>query len=153
MRRATSFYIAFIIVLLDQASKYIVRHAIEPSGAVKVFPFLYLVNIRNRGAAFGLFKNLGNSFFIVLSVAALIVVCVLLSRRGIHLPGRLGLTLILGGAGGNLVDRVLFGSVVDFIDVFVGRYHWPAFNVADSAITVGLFLLLFSTEFKKRRPE
>jgi signal peptidase II len=153
MRRASSFHIALLIVLLDQASKYLVRHAIEPFGAIAVFPFLHLVNIRNKGAAFGLFMDLGNSFFIVLSIAALVTVCVLLSRTGIQLLSRLGLAFILGGAAGNLIDRVFFGSVVDFIDIFIGRYHWPAFNVADSAITIGLFLLLFSTEFKKKVPE
>lgn len=152
MRRASSFHIAFLIVLLDQASKYLVRHSIEPFGTIAVFPFLHLVNIRNKGAAFGLFKDLGNSFFIVLSIAALVTVSILLSRTGIQLFGRLGLALILGGAAGNLIDRVFFGSVVDFIDLFIGRYHWPAFNVADSAITVGLFVLLFSTELKKGKP-
>jgi signal peptidase II len=152
MRRASSFHIAFLIVLLDQASKYLVRHSIEPFGTIAVFPFLHLVNIRNKGAAFGLFKDLGNSFFIVLSIAALVTVSILLSRTGIQLFGRLGLALILGGAAGNLIDRIFFGSVVDFIDLFIGRYHWPAFNVADSAITVGLFVLLFSTELKKGKP-
>ena len=153
MRKASSFNVGLLVVLLDQASKYLVRHAIEPFGTIPVFPFLHLVNIRNKGAAFGLFKDLGNSFFIVLSIAAVITVSILLSMTGIQVLSRLGLALILGGAAGNLIDRVFFGSVVDFIDVFIGGYHWPAFNVADSAITVGLLLLLFSTEIKKRQPE
>jgi len=150
MSRASPFLISSLIVLLDQATKYLVRHFIEPFKAIEVLPFLHLVNIRNKGAAFGLFRDLGNTFFVVLSFTALVTLSFLLLRAGMRPFGRLCLALILGGAAGNLIDRVFMGSVIDFIDFFIDRYHWPAFNVADSAITIGLVMLLFSSEFKKR---
>ncbi len=150
MSRASPFLISSLIVLLDQATKYLVRHFIEPFKTIEVLPFLHLVNIRNKGAAFGLFRDLGNSFFVVFSLTALVALSLLLLRGGMRPFGRLCLALVLGGAAGNLIDRVFMGSVIDFIDFFIDSYHWPAFNVADSAITIGLIMLLFSSEFKKR---
>jgi signal peptidase II len=150
MSRASPFLISSLIVLLDQATKYLVRQFIEPFKLIEVLPFLHLVNVRNKGAAFGLFKDLGNAFFVVLSLTALVTLSFLLLRAGMRPFGRLCLALILGGAAGNLIDRVFMESVIDFIDFFIDRYHWPAFNVADSAITIGLVMLLFSSEFKRR---
>jgi signal peptidase II len=150
MSRASPFLISSLIVFFDQATKYLVRQFIEPFRAIEVFPFLHLVNIRNKGAAFGLFRDLGNSFFVVFSLTALVALSLLLLRGGMRPFGRLCLALVLGGAAGNLIDRVFMGSVIDFIDFFIDRYHWPAFNVADSAITIGLVMLLFSSEFKLR---
>ena len=150
MSRASPFFISSFIVLLDQATKYLVRQFIEPFRAIEVLPFLHLVNIRNKGAAFGLFRDLGNTFFVVLSFTAIVILSFFLLRAGMRPFGRLCLALILGGAAGNLIDRVFMGSVIDFIDFFIDRYHWPAFNIADSAITIGLVMLLFSSEFTRR---
>ncbi len=150
MSRTFPFLISFLIVLSDQATKYLVRQFIEPFKAIEVLPFLHLVNIRNKGAAFGLFRDLGNAFFVVLSLTAIVVLSFLLLRAGMRPFGRLCLALILGGAVGNLIDRVFMGSVIDFIDFFIDRYHWPAFNVADSAITIGLVMLFLSSEFKRK---
>ncbi len=133
--------ISLFIVLLDQFTKYLVRNFMSPFDAIKVFPFLNLVSVRNEGAAFGMFKFFGNAAFIVVSLVAIVFVLFLLFRSR---ENRLALSLILGGAAGNLIDRIVFGKVTDFIDVFAGRFHWPAFNVADSALTLGLILLLSS---------
>lgn len=142
--------ISLLVVLSDQITKYIARDSIGPSEMIKVLPFLQFVSVRNEGAAFGLFSGLGNTTFIIISFFAIAVVSLLLLKGEQDL---LGLSLILGGALGNLIDRLVFGRVTDFIDVFVGRFHWPAFNVADSALTGGLFLMLISSVFHTREKE
>jgi signal peptidase II len=140
-----AFLISFIVVVLDQATKYLALTYINPYDSFKVLPFLHLVLVTNKGAAFGMFKNIGSSFFIAASLVAIIFVIFLLIRGK---EDRLGLSLILGGAIGNLIDRILYGSVVDFIDLSIGKYHWPAFNVADSSLTIGVAILLL-THFLK----
>ena len=104
------------------------------------------MNVRNTGAAFGSFKSLGSSFFIIVAVAAIIFIVYLLMKRAYN---TFGLSLILGGAIGNLIDRILYGQVVDFVDFFIGSYHWPAFNVADSALTIGIIIILLTSVFRK----
>jgi len=147
--RKTAFIIMPVLVILDQALKYLADKLISPFKPVELLPFLYLVNWRNEGTAFGMFKSFGNSLFIFISLAAIAVIFVMLIK-GKEDP--LGLSLILGGATGNLIDRLFRGSVVDFIDVFAGRHHWPAFNVADSALTIGIgliFIKLFLGKHEK----
>ena len=149
MRRYPYFLVALLVVLFDQATKYVVRVSLDTFETIRVLPFFNVVHVRNEGAAFGLFKSLGNAAFIVVSVGALVLVTFLLLKTK---EDRLSLSLILGGAIGNLIDRILFGRVTDFVDVFVGRFHWPAFNVADSALTVGLMLMLLrSLPFVQRK--
>jgi signal peptidase II len=147
MKRALSVaLIVFAIIVLDQVTKYLIVNALSSYDSIEIFPFLHIVNVRNTGAAFGSFKSLGSSFFIIISVAAIIFVVSLLMKRTYN---TFGLCLILGGAVGNLFDRVLHGQVVDFIDFFVGSYHWPAFNVADSSLTVGIIIVLLTSVFRK----
>ena len=147
MKRALSVaLIVLAIIALDQVTKYLIVNALSPSDSIEVFSFLHIVNVRNTGAAFGSFKSLGSSFFIIVAVAAIVFVVSLLMKR-VYNTG--GLCLILGGAIGNLIDRVLYGQVVDFIDFSIGSYHWPAFNVADSALTVGIIIILMTSVFRK----
>jgi signal peptidase II len=138
--------IILTIIVLDQITKYLVAGNLSPHDSIKIFPFLEIVNVRNTGAAFGSFKNFGSTFFIAVSVAAIIFVINLLVKR---IYNTLGLSLVLGGAVGNLIDRILYGKVVDFIDLSVGTFHWPAFNVADSSLTVGITIILLTSLFKK----
>jgi signal peptidase II len=131
--------ISSIVIALDQITKYLALNYINPYDSIKIFPFLHLVIVLNKGAAFGMFKSIGSGFFIAVSIVAILFVIFLLIK------GRedyFGLSLILGGAIGNLIDRVLYGRVMDFIDLSLGKYHWPAFNVADSSLTVGVTLIL-----------
>ncbi len=147
MKRYQYFFISMLIVVADQITKFLARVYIDTFESIKILPFLDLVSVRNEGAAFGMFRGLGNTMFIVVSLVAIaFVVYLLLKTR----ENRFGLSLILGGAAGNLIDRVVFKKVTDFIDVFVGRLHWPAVNVADSALTVGLIVLLISSLFQHR---
>lgn len=150
MKSPFYFLIAILVVLLDQITKFLARSLIGPFETIKVFPFLHLVSVRNEGAAFGLFKGFGNIPFILISLIAVIVVIVLLIRGK---EDRFGLALILGGAIGNMIDRITLGSVTDFVDVFAGRFHWPAFNVADSALTIGLVVMVVSSFFHLKQQE
>jgi len=147
MKRALSVaLIVFAIIAFDQITKYLIVNSLSLYDSIEVFPFLHIVNVRNTGAAFGSFKSLGSSFFIIVAVAAIGFVLYLLMKRTYN---TFGLSLILGGAVGNLIDRILYGQVVDFVDFSIGSYHWPAFNVADSALTVGIILILLTSVFRK----
>lgn len=128
-----------VLVLLDQATKLLAVRLI--TAPIEVLPFFSLVNVRNQGAAFGLFSSLGNKFFILVSLAAIGFIIYLLYKQR---DSAVGLTLILSGAIGNLIDRIYLGYVRDFLDFYAGKYHWPAFNVADSCLTVGLIVLFIS---------
>jgi signal peptidase II len=142
----TYLLISIIILIFDQATKFVIVRTISIHEVVNVLPFFQLVNVRNEGAAFGLFQSLGNTFFIVISIGAISVISYLMLKAK---DERLALSLILGGAIGNFVDRVRIGYVIDFIDLYVGRYHWPAFNVADSALTVGIAFLFLRAFFRR----
>ena len=143
MKRALSVaLIVLAIIALDQITKYLIVNSLSLYDSIEVFSFLHIVNVRNTGAAFGSFKSLGSSFFIIVAVAAIGFVVYLLMKRTYN---TFGLSLILGGAIGNLIDRILYGQVVDFVDFSIGSYHWPAFNVADSALTVGIIIILMTS--------
>lgn len=136
---------AVIVLVLDQASKWCVMAFIPEHKTVTVIPgFFDLVNIRNRGAAFG-FLNRSDiewQFWLFLGATCVAVWAILSLLRGAkELPPLFAaLGLVLGGALGNLLDRLRFRAVVDFLDFHLWDWHWPAFNVADSAICVGAFL-------------
>jgi signal peptidase II len=147
MKRALSAALIVVaIIALDQVTKYLIVNSLSSYDSIEVFSFLHIVNVRNTGAAFGSFKSLGSSFFIIVAVAAIGFVVSLLIKRAYNM---FGLCLILGGAVGNLIDRILYGQVVDFVDFSIGSYHWPAFNVADSSLTVGIIVILMTSVFRK----
>src|ERR1700680_2624646 len=153
--RRFQFVIAFFIVLLDRAAKWTVAKDIPLHESIKLIPhFFYLTHLENRGAAFGLFAESPSEWKIALlvlfSIVALVIVSALLWRSSHTMTATgIGLSLILGGALGNLWDRLLSGRVVDFLLVYLGSYQWPAFNLADSAIVVGAGLLVFEILFAK----
>jgi signal peptidase II len=142
------FLLSFIVLALDQATKYFIIGRFGLFETVNILPFFSIVYVRNTGSAFGMLKSLGNVFFIVTAAVAIVVVAFLIVRDG---ENRLGLSLILGGAAGNVTDRLAHGFVVDFLDLHAGGLHWPAFNVADAALTAGIFLLLVRSFFPGRR--
>lgn len=131
------------VVLVDQVTKHWVRTSIDPFEFVPVFGCISLCHVCNPGSAFGI---LARQSVLITLVAVAGLAAVLLLSRHLRRSGKLGsmaLALIFGGAVGNLIDRVRLGCVTDFIDVRLwGEFHWPAFNVADSAITVGTIALL-----------
>ncbi len=136
------------VVVLDQATKALVRARFELFDSVPVLPgFFNLTRIHNTGAAYGMLNgtDLPGKPLILSIVAAAALVALVLYAASLPAEQRItrsGLALIIGGAAGNLIDRVTAGYVVDFVDVFVGTWHFWAFNVADAAITVGVVLML-----------
>jgi signal peptidase II len=149
---------ALAVVLLDQLTKWAVVARLGLYESVSVINgFFGLVHVRNRGMAFGLMNRPDLDFgFYVLTAASLVAIAVLLAwffkikESARHII--FGLSLILGGAVGNLIDRLRFREVIDFLDFYVGSYHWPAFNVADSAITIGVCWVAFHFIFSKDSP-
>lgn len=142
-RLVSSAIITIFVVLLDYLTKRLVLTYIGQFEAIPILPFLRLVHVENKGAAFGLFSNISNTTFIILSLIAMILIVFYLFhvKRWSEV---ISISFILGGAIGNLIDRLTIGKVVDFIDFFIGKWHWPAFNVADSALTIGLILFIIS---------
>ena len=138
-----------VIVAFDQLTKFIVDRTMPLHHSIPIIDNLFsLTYVRNTGAAFGIFAGSHEAFrlpfLILVSVVAIGFVFVMLKRLREGETGLItALSFILGGALGNLVDRVLFGEVIDFLDFYWGRYHWPAFNLADSFITVGVTITLF----------
>jgi signal peptidase II len=146
--RRLEVWLPIAVVLLDQATKALVRSMVPLGSSVEVVPnFMNLTHVRNTGAAFGFLNAvdfpLKTVFIPAVALAAVVWVAVHASGLGRHqMLARVGLAFILGGAAGNLMDRVIVGSVVDFVDVYWRTYHFWAFNVADSAITVGVAIMI-----------
>lgn len=140
--------IATLVVAVDQLTKGLIVRCLKLHEALPVVPnFFDLVYVRNKGAAFGILANTEYRvpfFIITTSVAVVFLVWFYRQYRPDQVLGRCAVSLVLGGAIGNLIDRVRFGEVVDFLDVHWYQYHWPAFNVADSAICVGVGMLLLA---------
>ena len=151
--------VAGLVVLADQVTKALVLKYVALHTNIPVITGIFdITHILNPGGAFGLMANM--------SVALRTIVFLFISSLAVGLvlyfylktpPGygflAVAFALIFGGAIGNLIDRVRFGMVVDFIDVYIGNYHWPAFNIADSAITVGIFIFIYHLVFKKMPEE
>ena len=136
-----SLLIAATTVFLDQMTKYLARTYIQPFETITLLPVLDLVNVRNQGAAFGMFSSFGNAFFVTISIAAIIFMAwvIVKDKEDYRIFG-----LLAGGAAGNLIDRITLGYVVDFIYFGAGGYHWPAFNIADSALSIGMIFMAVS---------
>lgn len=156
MKSIPFYAIACTVALLDQLSKYSIQQVLRPGQVVSVIPhFFNLTFVLNPGAAFGFLAGAAasfrNPFFITVSLLAIAFIVYHRSRydqMGVLPAG--GLALILGGAVGNVVDRLRLGMVVDFLDFYYGDYHWPAFNIADSAITVGVTLMILQLLRERR---
>jgi len=146
--RRLELWLPLTIVIVDQLTKALVRATLPIHDSVTVVPGLMdFTHVRNSGAAFGFLNGVDFPFktvvIAVIATAALIGVGVYAAHLAHHqIVARLGLALIIGGAAGNLIDRLVSGSVVDFVDVYWGTHHFWAFNVADSAISVGVAIMI-----------
>ncbi len=155
-RMALLALVAVGTIVLDQVTKTYIVDTMRLHESIQVIPdFFSITYIRNPGAAFGLLASSSAGFrmlfFAITSIGALILLSAILLR----LPkedwlGQFSIAAILGGAVGNLLDRLRLGEVIDFLDFYVKGYHWPAFNVADSAISVGVFFLVLHFAFEKQ---
>jgi signal peptidase II len=153
--RRYHFLIALFVVVLDRLSKVAIERNLSLHDSISLIPgFFRLTHVENRGAAFGLFADSPSEWkiagLVLFSLIALVIVATLLWKNSHSMTTTgVGLSLILGGAIGNLWDRLVSGHVVDFLLFYVGQYQWPAFNIADSAIVVGAGLLVFEILFSK----
>lgn len=140
--------ITALILLLDQISKLLVTSSMALHESIEVLPgFLSITYVRNPGAAFGFLADappfFRYVFFVAVTAAAIVLILQYVRKTSANEPALIfSLSLIFGGAVGNLVDRVRYGEVIDFLDAYIGSHHWPAFNAADSAITVGAVILM-----------
>ena len=137
--------LSIVVIILDQISKLVVLATIPHRSSIRVNDFLNWVLVFNPGAAFSFLADGAGWqkwFFIAIGLIATLVMIWLLFRHAKQSIFCFSISMILGGAVGNLIDRFTHGAVVDFIDVYYRQYHWPAFNLADSAITLGTFLLI-----------
>ena len=154
--RVKAYGTAAAILALDRLTKWWVESHVTFLDTWRVIPgFFDIIHSENRGVAFGLFNDSPSQWrttlLIVGALVAVIAVSILLWKpERLDAASRWGFALVLGGAAGNLLDRIVWGRVTDFLDFYLGDYHWPAFNVADSAIVIGSALLLLEV-FRPRR--
>ena len=157
--------VAALVIVADQITKYLIVQEMDLFDSISLLPHLNFTLLHNTGAAFSFLADAGGWqrwFFVLLGVGVSAFILVWMRRmpadQGPLLP--LSLSLILGGALGNVIDRAIHGYVIDFIDIYYSSWHWPAFNVADTAITIGAVLFIFDSILdthraadKKRRSE
>jgi signal peptidase II len=141
--------LSFLAVVLDQVSKLAVSGSMQLYQSIKIMPYFNLTYVHNTGAAFSFLSDAGGWqrwFFAGLAVIISTVMVVWLAKLKQHETLlAVALSLVLGGAIGNLIDRLAYGYVIDFLDVYYQSWHWPAFNIADSAITLGVVLMLLES--------
>ncbi|MDD5241966.1 MAG: signal peptidase II [Sulfuricella sp.] len=146
--------ISAVVIVLDQITKQWVSQSLGLQDVIQVTPYFNLVLAHNAGAAFSFLAGAGGwqrGFFTAIALVAAVVIVHLLRKHYMEKRFSLALVLILGGALGNLIDRILLGHVIDFLDFYVQAWHWPAFNVADMAITGGAGLLIWDSLKKPAR--
>ena len=141
--------LSLLAIVLDQGSKLIIDGSMQLYQSIPVLPSFNLTYVHNTGAAFSFLSEAGGWkrwFFAGLALGISIIIAVWLSRLQKHETLlAIALSLVLGGAVGNLIDRLAYGYVIDFLYVYYGTWHWPAFNIADSAITLGVALMLLES--------
>lgn len=139
-------WLSLLSLILDQGSKLAIAGSMQLYESIQIMPFFKLTYVHNTGAAFSFLSEAGGWqrwFFAGLALVISVVIAVWLTRLKKHETLlAVALALVLGGAIGNLIDRLAYGYVIDFLDVYYNTWHWPAFNIADSAITLGVILML-----------
>jgi len=145
-----------ILIFLDQVTKWwIVNYIMQPVKLIPITPFFNIVLTWNSGISFGIFSNQGDFSVIILSTLAILIVFFLAAwlMKAENKKLIIGLICIIGGAIGNIIDRVYHGAVIDFLDFHIKSYHWPAFNVADSCIFIGATLIILDSLFPDKKEE
>ncbi|MBS1855853.1 MAG: signal peptidase II [Acidobacteria bacterium] len=155
--RARAYGLAALVLAADRFTKWLVESFVPPTGTIRIIPGCFdIIHSQNRGVAFGILNDSTSEWrttaLVVLSAAAVIFIGVLLWRpEKLDRRSLWGLALVLGGAAGNLFDRIMWGRVTDFLELYAGDYHWPTFNLADSAIVIGSGLLILDMLRPKRQ--
>lgn len=150
------YLVIIAIIVVDQWSKRIIVKNFNLYDSIPVIDgFFNITYVLNPGAAFGFLAKMSEQyrvfFFVVVTIVAIFLVVYLLIKEKKHILRKYSYTLILAGAIGNLIDRITIGKVVDFLDFYISKYHWPAFNVADISISCGVGLLLVDMFLEKRK--
>lgn len=145
----TLFALALFVFLSDQFSKHIILQSMDFGDCCELAPFFNIVYFKNSGITFGMLRSLNiPTVLIIVSIIAIICMLVWVNR---NMQFAIPVGLIAGGALGNVVDRIQHGSVVDFLDFHIASYHWPAFNVADCAIVIGVVFMYYSLHFEGKK--
>jgi len=145
---------AIIMIIADQFTKLlIIEYLMIPPRIIYINEYFNLVLTWNNGISFGLFNNDSKFNALVISVIGIGIVLFLIGllSRAETKKLKIGLGLIIGGAIGNIIDRGIYGAVMDFLDIHIGNYHWPAFNIADSCITIGAIILVIDSLFSQKQ--
>jgi signal peptidase II len=155
-KKTVFFLIPLLVIIIDRVTKLAATHFLKDMIHPKeIIPgFLNFIYSTNRGALFGIFNNLNESLrFFLLTILPLLVILVivwmLIKSDAKDTFLNFGLSLILGGAIGNLIDRIMYGEVIDFIDFYITKFHWHTFNLADASITTGIVIILYQLIFMK----
>tara|TARA_B100000035_G_scaffold67912_1_gene55465 strand:+ start:570 stop:1049 length:480 start_codon:yes stop_codon:yes gene_type:complete len=144
--------IFFSIILFDQLTKILVIKNFQLYESISIFPLFNLTFVVNYGFAFGFLNNSSlNQIIVICVIFSIIAYFLYLLFKTQDQFFRFSLILVLSGAVGNFIDRVIHGFVIDFIDIYLGSYHWPAFNIADSSITLGFILIMFNILFLNKK--
>lgn len=144
--------IFFSIILFDQLTKILVIKNFQLYESMSIFPLFNLTFVVNYGFAFGFLNNSSlNQIIVICVIFSIIAYFLYLLLKTQDQFFRFSLILVLSGAVGNFIDRVIHGFVIDFIDIYLGSYHWPAFNIADSSITLGFILIMFNILFLNKK--
>lgn len=150
-------WIAVVVIVLDQITKYLATEHLVYHRPVNILPFFNFTLAHNKGAAFSFLNDASGWqrwFFTVIALGVSVFIVVWLKKLGERERWlAIALSLVLGGALGNVWDRIFLGYVIDFLDVFYGSWHWPAFNIADSAISIGATMLIIEAFFFKKPEE
>ena len=149
------FLLAGIVALSDQLTKALIIKNILDDQFIRVNSYFYLVHFKNQGAAFSFLSDAGGwqrYFLSIVAVIASVFIIFMIKKHRDELYTALGLSLILGGAIGNIYDRISLGHVTDFLYFHFKDYYWPAFNVADTAISIGVVIIIYETIIKKNKP-
>ncbi|MDR2268442.1 MAG: signal peptidase II [Holosporaceae bacterium] len=133
--------LSVIVIIADQSSKWAILTFLEANNPVRILPFFNIVLVKNSGVAFGAFSDSIHPIILIIVSSAMAISLILWSSENKRY--RLQTALVTGGAVGNILDRIFYDHVIDFIDFHIFGYHWPAFNIADSSIVVGVALLVF----------
>jgi len=146
------YFVPFIVFILDWASKYMALTHLSRHVPVEITPFFNLYLTFNPGISFSMFvaRNTYGSWFLTLLACLICLFVLYIFRKEKNTETKFALMLILGGALGNVWDRVRYGAVVDFLDFHMMSYHWPAFNIADSAICIGVMIIISQTLWRKK---
>lgn len=146
-------WLSLVVVALDLFTKFLAVRLLSYHHAVKVFPGFNFYLAHNKGSAFSFLANAGgwqHWFFICIAIILSIVILIWMKFMSTaRIWGLAGLSLVLGGAIGNMINRITLGYVIDFIDIYVSKYHWPTFNIADMAICIGVVLLIINEGTRK----